>query len=307
LKVGDPVKLMGFDAGEITQIQPMPPDNPYRVYVAFIVREPYFGYIWTDSEVLVGSADLLGNRYLEVTKGGTSGRTHYQASYKWDAQGELIMWIDPEPENNIAGNEFASVRSLRQVHKPFKGYLLIAYESEGLSDQLNKVILQVKSGLPTILALTNPVAVALTNLGQLASNANLAVANAQPILSNINAISEQLREPNGSLGRWLLPPEWDPPIQTTIGSANTTLQAAEANLNLLTGSLNQSLLNLAQITSNLNAQVQANSLVLSEISSLIRNADATVQGLQRHWLLRGAFRPVTNTPALTQPSVGGEP
>jgi hypothetical protein len=55
--------------------------------------------------------------------------------------------------------------------------------------------------------------------------------------------------------------------------------------------------NLANLTSNLNAQVQANTNMLGELSRLIVNADDMVQGLKRHWLLRSAFKTKkTNAP-----------
>jgi ABC-type transporter Mla subunit MlaD len=78
LKVGDPVMLMGFDAGSITDIQPMPPEQfAYNVYVEFVLKAPNFGYIWTEgSRAKVASAAFLGNRVLEVTK-GTGGYATY--------------------------------------------------------------------------------------------------------------------------------------------------------------------------------------------------------------------------------------
>src|SRR5262245_13717056 len=58
LKVGTPVTMMGFNIGEITKIDQMPMDiwyltNRYNVFIGFKVREPYDGYIWTDSKVKV--------------------------------------------------------------------------------------------------------------------------------------------------------------------------------------------------------------------------------------------------------------
>lgn len=78
LRVGDPVKLMGFDVGQITRIEAQPPDDfYYNVYVEFEVRTPYYGYLWTTgSRVRVTSADLWGRRELEVTK-GTGGTPTY--------------------------------------------------------------------------------------------------------------------------------------------------------------------------------------------------------------------------------------
>lgn len=78
LRVGDPVKLMGFEVGRITRIEAQPPDDfYYNVYVEFEVRSPYHGYLWTTgSRVRVTPADLWGKRELEVTK-GTGGTATY--------------------------------------------------------------------------------------------------------------------------------------------------------------------------------------------------------------------------------------
>jgi ABC-type transporter Mla subunit MlaD len=78
LKVGDPVKLMGLDVGQITKIEPMEPENfQYNMYVEFELKDPYYGYIWTQgSRAKVATADLLGKRVLEVTK-GTGGYPAY--------------------------------------------------------------------------------------------------------------------------------------------------------------------------------------------------------------------------------------
>ena len=51
-----------------------------------------------------------------------------------------------------------------------------------------------------------------------------------------------------------------------------------------------SLDNVADITSNLNAQVRANPNMLYGISKMVTDSDDFVQGLKRHWLLRSAFK-----------------
>jgi len=78
LQEGEPVRLMGLDVGRITRMEPMSPENfEYNMYVEFELREPYYGYIWTEgSRARVASADLLGKRFLEVTK-GTGGYPTY--------------------------------------------------------------------------------------------------------------------------------------------------------------------------------------------------------------------------------------
>src|SRR6059036_490888 len=70
LKEGDPVKLMGFEAGQITKIVPEKPESEYNVYIEFKIKEPNYGYIWfPDSRVKVLATGFLGSRFLEVTKG----------------------------------------------------------------------------------------------------------------------------------------------------------------------------------------------------------------------------------------------
>jgi hypothetical protein len=76
LKPGDPIRLMGFDIGEITEITAQPPFDYYDVYVAFVVKEQFVGYLWDDSRAVVASTDLLQKRSVEVTK-GTNGPPTY--------------------------------------------------------------------------------------------------------------------------------------------------------------------------------------------------------------------------------------
>jgi ABC-type transporter Mla subunit MlaD len=77
LKVGDPVMLMGLTVGQIIRMEPMPPEFPHNIYVEFEIKDPYYGYIWTQgSKARITAADLLGKRMLEVTK-GTGGYPTY--------------------------------------------------------------------------------------------------------------------------------------------------------------------------------------------------------------------------------------
>ena len=106
----------------------------------------------------------------------------------------------------------------------------------------------------------------------------------------------------GALGEWLLPTNINRQLEGTLGSADAALASANTNLTALAENLGRSLDNLANLTSNLNGQVQANTNILGEISRAIVNADSFVQGLKRHWLLRSAFRTKdTNAPPTAPP------
>ncbi|MEY2428850.1 MAG: MlaD protein [Verrucomicrobiota bacterium] len=105
LKVGDPVKLMGFDAGEITDIKPMPAEQfTYNVYIEFELKSPNYDYMWTEgSRAKVTTADLLGKRLLEVTKGegGYPTYTFYTLQQMTMAEAQAL----PDLRNWALGQE----------------------------------------------------------------------------------------------------------------------------------------------------------------------------------------------------------
>ena len=95
-------------------------------------------------------------------------------------------------------------------------------------------------------------------------------------------------------------------LQNTLGSANSTLLAAQTNLNAVSSSILLSLENVANLTSNLHAQVQGNGRILTELSDLVVHTDEMIQGLKRNWLLRSSFRQGSNPPpqSIVKPRIG---
>jgi hypothetical protein len=63
-----------------------------------------------------------------------------------------------------------------------------------------------------------------------------------------------------------------------------------SNLNTNLVTLNLTLVNLANITSNLNNQVQANTNILSNVSGVVVHSDEFIQGLKRFWLFKHLFK-----------------
>lgn len=262
LEVGDPVKMMGFDIGEISVIEAQPPASYYNIYVGITIRRPYYGYIWADSKVRIASAGLLGRRQLEITKGYAGAPTVYD---KHDRPDEIL--VDGKRTPLAAAP---------------KGPFLIPEEMASVSDRADKLLADIQAALPGVLLLTNRLngvldntSVLLTSSTGLVHNLDQTIAQLPPVLSNVAVITANLRNPQGSLGDWLVPVD----LRTNLN----------AQLTLLAGDLNNILLHVSDITSNLNQQVQSNDQILSNISTLVVDTDNLVQGLKRHWLLRGAF------------------
>jgi ABC-type transporter Mla subunit MlaD len=177
-------------------------------------------------------------------------------------------------------------------------YELEAAESPAISDEIQAMVAQVKQALPNVLELTNKLAAVLDNAANATSNLNVAIAAAQPLVTNFAAISGDLHGP-GALGTWVLGTNSSLQLERALASANVLLANTDTNLDQLTEQIGETLENVANITSNLNAQVQANSNMLGGISKTIMDTDTFIQGLKHHWLLRSAFKTkATNQPAL---------
>jgi ABC-type transporter Mla subunit MlaD len=304
LKTGDPVKLMGFDVGEITAIIPNDPGAYYNITVLFRVRSPNYGYIWSDSKVKVNAGDLLGGRFLEITKGlagvptvlestnpskevlgvlkdkfirDRQKKLEEQGKSTGDVLAQLNAEAGSDPEvfytNNLRGNI----------------YFLDPLEAPAVTERLDRLVSQVEAALPDILNLTNQLSAVLSNTALLTANFNEVAVSARPAVSNLALVAAQLNEP-GALGEWLLPTNINGKLDAVLGGADVALNTANTNLAVLAENLNRSLESLAAITSNLNSQVQANTNILSEISQAVVDTDNLMQGLKRHWLLRSAFK-----------------
>lgn len=271
LQIGEPVMLMGFEVGNITVIEAEPPGSWYNVFVGFEIKRPYYGYIWSDSRVKVATVGLLG-RQLEIIKGVAGQPTVYEQ------QGR--------PHEILVGTNRV------ELAKNPKGAFLPPEESASVTERAEKLLATAEAALPNLLALTNRLNTVLdsanvlvTNTSTLMVSLDQAVMKLQPVLSNATIITGNLTDPHGSLGDWLLTDDLNTHIATLVNGLNATLW------------------NLADITSNLNAQVQSNDQILSEISGLVTNTDDLVQGLKRHWLLRSAFpRPARTNAAPRRPT-----
>ena len=185
---------------------------------------------------------------------------------------------------------------------------LAAAGSVPIADRLDKIVGQVETALPGILSMTNRLFAVLDNAADATSNLNYAIIATQPMVTNFARISGELREPGG-LALWALGTNSQFQLQTALTNVNALLVSSGTNLDNLSDSIGATLENVANITSNLNAQVQSNSNVLGGISKIVADSDDFVQGLKRHWLLRSAFKvKATNAPVtpLKSPRAAGK-
>lgn len=290
LNVGTEVRLLGFPVGQITKITAMDPSFLFSdygaVYIEFVVRDPYQGYVWNDSKVKKSSA-LLGSTFLEIIPGGSSLKTDTNATVHatYSKTNNIHQIYDEKSEKFVAYDPNS------------KGYWLPANDAPDVQARLEAVAGQIEAALPGILSLTNKINLVLSNVASMTAQAQLVLADARPTLSNVTTITANLRDPKGSLGEWILPTNLHTQLLGTLATANVTLTNAnqtiahtDANVTMLATNLDSTLINVANITSNLNQQVQSNSNLVKSISDTIIHSDEFIQGLKHHWLLRSAFK-----------------
>lgn len=308
LKQGDPVTLMGFSVGEITKIEANPPFDPYGVTVYFWVKKPYYGYVWSDSVVKAANSGLFG-RSLELTKGVEGMPTVLEDSRK-RATGVLKQKVmeDGIKQATAGGKDHGT--ALKELNAAAKTrpemfysslqtaevYWMTPQESPAVTERLERVVDQVEKALPNFLRLTNDLGLILANTATATANFALIASNTVPTADHLAQLSAQLRGA-GALGAWILPPGGPDQLAGTLTNVNSLTANTDTNLNLLVSELARSLDSLANITSNLNAQVQVNTNIVTSVSDIIVHTDDLVQGLKRHWLFRSAFKtPKTNAP-----------
>ena len=287
LKEGDPVQLMGFNVGEITKVEANAPYDPYGVTIFFQIKSPYYGYLWSDSKAKVAGADFLGGRFLEVTKGTIGVPTVFETTnhasirlLKQKFLGEQLAELTKIGTNTATAlyllNEKARTHQSEFYANIAKdsSYWLEPDESPALTERLQELVDQVEKILPS---LTGKFTIVLDNTVMLTSNLNVTAVNAQSVITNANGMIANLNSliPDVRL------------VITNFGGVSAT---ANSTLPELMESIGQTLENLANMTSNLNAQVQANTNILETGSRAVTDTDDLVQGLKRHWLLRSAFK-----------------
>ena len=191
----------------------------------------------------------------------------------------------------------ARYRDPNETAETRKGFFLVPDEAPALNDRLETVASQVErmmglveTSLPNVFDLTNQLRRVLETTANTAARADDVLADTKPIIANLTRITENLSDPKGSLGEWLIPSDLSLQLTQALASANLLLTNSDAQITMVATELERTIENLANITGNLHAQVRANTNIVSEVSKLIVDTDDMVQGLKRHWLLRSAFK-----------------
>jgi ABC-type transporter Mla subunit MlaD len=251
LKVGDPVRLMGFDVGEITEITAMPADQTnFNVFIKFILKEPYYGYMWSEgSRAKVAAATLLGQRVLEVSK-GTGGYPTY---------------IFYPLRTNVALGEIQS------LPEPSKWML-----AQEVYDRTETNLL-AKPGWGVVTNLQ-----AITAAGHSSINV-MDTREKHRTMTGIWNDQEARYDPFTPDSKYWLLSDESPPVTERLETLVTHVEQALPNILNLTNQLSTVLSNSAGLTSNLNTVVLEARATVTNLAAATAHLDQP--GALGEWLL----------------------
>lgn len=299
LKAGSPVHLLGFQVGRVTEVTALPVSarsswdyyvtNGYNVYVAFVVREKFAGYLNSDARVKLGGfpVDLLGGAELDLTEGSTNGVVTFapapdgKPGVLWDQ----YAYKDPGRDRELKFKRYGPL-----TNKTKGGYYLRLDKSETMMASVNRILSRVDhiSGtvdnvLPPLTedlqasmetlrralpGLTNDVAqVLLTAKTTLPGLTN----NLDQVLANTRDLTAQLRD------TW---PMLTNSLDQTLGVTRELAGQLKESLPLVTSNVNLTL-------TNVNVILTRDTNITANTSLLVSNVN---QVLTRHWLFRSAFK-----------------
>lgn len=333
LNVGDPVVLMGFQVGQITGIHAMPPFDPHNIRVEFEIKEPYFSYVLSQgSQVEVTTADFLGKRQIEVTRGAGGFAIYTTYKVKKLSPGEMNSLSDPDnwclaqnlfDENtNLAFRAYTTLaRTNLAAIAALKPDSILAFhttDKHRFIDSTWEETLQryedydTRTDGPRWLR-ANETPTVTEQAEALVAQVREALPNILSLTNNISNMLDTMATASSNFGVAFVKVQ---PVLTNLTDISAQLREPGNTVSWAFGTnvsgevqdsltnLDLVLANLIGVTSNLNMQVTANSNFMSNLSKDVVDVDGFIHGLERERLLRSAFRTEnarTNAPPSLNP------
>ncbi|MEW5975320.1 MAG: MlaD family protein [Acidobacteriota bacterium] len=189
LKKGSLVWLAGIEAGNVQAVRISPSTDANRaVEVVLRIDEAFHNSIREDSVASLGSIGLLGDKYIDISRGSPSAK------------------ILP-PGSEVRGSSDASIRKIMQNSND-----LVANLGEFV-DKINAITRRIDEGEGTIGKFIND--------PSMFNRLNLTISEAQSLLS-------ELKSGNGSIGRLISDPEFYDRLNQTLKRVDNTMTRVES-------------------------------------------------------------------------------
>jgi ABC-type transporter Mla subunit MlaD len=271
LVAGDPIKLMGFQAGQILEVTAGPPWGPgseHNVYVKFEVVEPYFGYLWSEgSRAQIKEAGFLGKRELDLTK-GTAGHAIYVTVPSRDVTLAEAKALTPIDKWRCGEDVRDGTNLLAKAWQALKPELFDTLERLGKKTMR---VLDKRTEKKSILSVWNEKTTQYDSFGK--SNIFVLLPDEAPALTaRLNALATQVET---ALPHILA-------LTNTLATVLSNAERLTGNLNGIAEGVRPSVTNLAIITANIRDPkgslgewiIPTN--LQSQLAATLQNANVTI-------------------------------
>lgn len=224
---GAPVRVEGVEVGNVESIRllprtgPKPPDRSKNIEVVMRVDRSYQSYILTDSVASLVTEGLLGNRYVNITRGFTG--TSIPDNGVIPGTEEKAMTEVVERSAEVLGNLSAlstDVRDLIAGVQAGRGTLGKFLTDEQAYYHLNSVLAKADT------IVTN-VRDGQGTLGKLVASDEM-YTKADKGLDNVNVILADMRAGKGTLGKLIYDPTLYDETKEAMANGNAMLRDARA-------------------------------------------------------------------------------
>lgn len=323
-KPGTPVKMMGFNVGEVTEVNAVGLEaraswdyyqtNNFNVFVAFKIKEPYFGYIGADARVQIGGfpVELAGGNFIELNPSSNNSMLTVVTNLPdgkrkwWSAWGRSqkslgVLWdkyaYTPEPK-------FAQYGALTNKQK---GYYLELNRSETLLAQAQRILKNadeitafLRQDLPQVATeAVNTLNSARSSINSLTNDVVLTLITAREAVASLTndlaGLVGNTRRITGQVADVI--PGLTNDIARTLASSQQLMDAVNLQLPSIAQNVNLTL-------TNLNVLLLRDTNIMANTSLLVSNVNNL---LIRHWLFRSAFKPAKPAPKPRSPVMPSDP
>jgi hypothetical protein len=285
----------------------MAPEASYNIYVEFAVKDPYYGYLWTEGSIAkVATADLLGKRVLQITK-GTNGYPTFafnplrdipagearSMAGKWALAQEVY---DPQsnrllaraltplaslPDLSNAGLTRLRILNQAETRKTMTGIWNdqeAAYDFYGPKSIYHLVSDESPALTDRLEQLVNKVEQALPNVLALTNQLYAMLANSSELASNLNVVALDARPAVSNLSAVISGLDHPGALGELLLPTNLNARL-DATLGDASATLNTANTNLAMLAENLNRSLENLACITSNLNQQVEANTNIVSGI----------------------------
>jgi phospholipid/cholesterol/gamma-HCH transport system substrate-binding protein len=234
LAQGAPVRLNGIVVGKVSKVELSGSDEPGRVIkVDLEIQDEFMRAIPVDSSSKIASGNLLGTKYINITK-GHSPQPIQRGGELQSASTAALEDVFQQGDTALAALEaiLKKMDSILDSVQSGKGNLGKLLVDETLYDKLLAVTNEAQKLIATINSDRGTVGKLLNDNGQLydelRDDVHTTFADVRGSLDRVNTLLDGLNQGEGTAGKFLKDPAMYDQLQATMGDVRKLLADLDA-------------------------------------------------------------------------------